>query len=60
MLHCTLYLPNNSEVVKFTIISEVDGIREEKVYNTDISVISKFYDKLGFFLADIEDRDNEG
>ena len=60
MLHCTLYLPNNSEVVKFTIISEVDGIREEKVYNTDISVISKFYDKLGFFLADIEDRYNEG
>ena len=60
MIHCTLYLPNNSEVVKFTIISEVDGIREEKVYNTDISVISKFYDKLGFFLADIEDRHNEG
>ena len=59
MIHCTLYLPNNSEVVKFTIISEVDGIREEKVYNTDISVISKFYDKLGYFLADIEDRDNE-
>ena len=60
MLHCTLYLPNNSEVVKFTIISEVDGIREEKVYNTDISVIAKFHDKLGYFLADIEDRYNEG
>ena len=56
MLHCTVYLPDNSEVVKFTIIHERDGIREEKTYDTDLSVMVDLHTKLGFFLADLADN----
>ena len=59
MLHCTVYLPDNSEVVKFTVIHEQHGVREEKTYDTDLSVMVKLHYKLGFFLADLEDKHNE-
>ena len=59
MLHCTVYLPDNSEVVKFTVIHEQHGVREEKTYDTDLSVIVGLHTKLGFFLADLEEKYNE-
>ena len=59
MLHCTVCLPDNSEVVKFTVIHEQHGVRAEKTYDTDLSVVVGLHTKLGFFLADLEDRQNE-
>ena len=59
MLHCTVHLPNNSEVVKFTVIHEQHGVRVEKTFDTDLSVVVGLHTKLGFFLADLEDKQNE-